>query len=976
MKKAVALIFCFLVLAYVSIAQNQDYFQQDIKYTINVELDDIEKSLKGDIEIVYKNNSTDSLDYVFFHIYPNAYKNNSTAFAKQQLQLRQKKFFFTEEKYRGFIDSLDFYTNGIKSDFIVDESNIDIGKLILSEPLLPGDEIFIYTPFYVKLPKAISRMGFTDVDDFYLTHWYPKPAVYDKNKWNAMPYLDMGEFHSEFGQYIVNITLPNEYIVAANGNLISRSELHRLEDYALKSDDKRKKIFNYPEHVGGKKTLSYIQDGLIDFAWFAGKDFIVKLGIVVLPESKRSVRVWAYYHPENQSLWEDAISYAKQSILLFSELIGEYPFDECVVVDGSRLCGGGMEYPGIVLASGYDKMSLESIITHEIAHIWFYGILANNERSEGWIDEGFASYYEMRYCNKYQNTTNLAEEFYGKDIKIGGLHRFHKEYFRELIWNFLKRKNISQPPNTESHLLSPANYYIMLYKKTPLAIQTLEKYIGQDTFDEMIKEFYDKNKFTHISSKKLRSHFEEYLGEDLSWFFDDFINKDLRHDYKIRKYGMDSVKVTNVGEAICPLFISIGDSLIRSEGFAKSKIYPHYNNNVIIDKQFYSIDLNRRNNAFYYKSIDKVKSCKLRFFNLIDIPNEKHLSFIPILGFNNSDGMLPGLLLYNSFLPGKNFEYQLVPMYGIRSRRFSGMLNVSKYFVPNSGVIRQIEIFFQVKSFSVEPIEMNHYYKIDVGANILFNTDLTSFIKSELQLRNIFSSCFLFEKLRDYQQLRYIYEDNKILNPYFYSISIERSMGYLKSWFETKYSITYNEKKRSLDFRFFAGTFLYSRDEYYGDYNFRISGQRGTQDYLYDYLFIDRSADIGNSAGYLPAHQFVRNNGAFTIYTPWGQTDKWMLSLNITTSLPMPMIRLYSNFALLANNNDYFKLGNAFYEAGVELEIFRNIASVYFPLIVSRNIWDTSNQFYTDNYLQKVRFTLYLEKINPFKYRDKVYLLY
>ena len=200
---------------------SQAYFQQEVNYKINVKLNDAKNTLKAFEEIEYINNSPDVLNEIWFHLWPNAYKDNSSSLVKQQVENGNLKLFFAEPAERGFIDSLDFKVNGIAVDFEFKE--IDYGKIKLPQPLLPNQKIFITTPFFVKIPNArFSRMGH-DKQAYYISQWYPKPAVYDRQGWHPLPYLEKGEFFSEFGSFTVAIELPQNYMVAATGELVNDS---------------------------------------------------------------------------------------------------------------------------------------------------------------------------------------------------------------------------------------------------------------------------------------------------------------------------------------------------------------------------------------------------------------------------------------------------------------------------------------------------------------------------------------------------------------------------------------------------------------------------------------------------------------------------------------------------------------------------------------------------------------------------------
>ena len=167
-----------IILTCLSFAQEKNYFQQEVNYEIDVSLDDEKHTLSAYEKIEYKNNSPDELSFIWFHIWPNAYKDDSTAYAKQAGS--GSRFAKSDSTERGYIDSLDFKVNGKKVNWSYHPEWIDVVKLNLATPLKPAETIIIETPFFVKLPDEVfSRLGHTG-KHYEITQWYPKPAVYDK----------------------------------------------------------------------------------------------------------------------------------------------------------------------------------------------------------------------------------------------------------------------------------------------------------------------------------------------------------------------------------------------------------------------------------------------------------------------------------------------------------------------------------------------------------------------------------------------------------------------------------------------------------------------------------------------------------------------------------------------------------------------------------------------------------------------------
>ena len=214
---------CGLWLAASSQQFNHARWQQQVNYSIEVSLNDKEKTLEGFESIVYLNNAPDTLPFIWFHVWPNAYKNDKTAFSDQLLENGNTKFYFSTKEQKGYINRLDFKVDGTTAKTEDHPRHIDIIKLILPRPLAPKEKITITTPFHVKLPFNFSRGGY-DGESFQVTQWYPKPAVYDQDGWHPMPYLDQGEFYSEFGEFDVRITVPKDYVVAATGELQNKEE--------------------------------------------------------------------------------------------------------------------------------------------------------------------------------------------------------------------------------------------------------------------------------------------------------------------------------------------------------------------------------------------------------------------------------------------------------------------------------------------------------------------------------------------------------------------------------------------------------------------------------------------------------------------------------------------------------------------------------------------------------------------------------
>ena len=496
------------------------YWQQQLHYTISAELNDKENSITGTETIIYKNNSPSALSFLWFHIWPNAYKNETTALF-QQLKNDSSRAKKLEEPGKGFIDKLSFTINGqvAKTAPHPNPQYIDIIKLVLDKPLAPGDSISIATPFYVVLPHYFSRSGYAE-GEFMACQWYPKPAVYDRNGWHEMPYLDMGEFYSEYATYNVKITVPSDYIVGATGVLQTKSEMEVYKKTGAENvkGRKGKPILYKPISKTATKTLQYFAEHVPDFAWFADKDFVIQYDTVQLASGK-VIDAFSYYHNKENTIWGNSIDYVKDGVRIYSEWIGEYAYPVAQAVEGpANNSSGGMEYPMITLITSPSakKEALDGVIVHEVGHNWFMSMLGSNERSHTWMDEGLNTYYQFRYeAEKYKYNS-----IFGDDIPAD-LKKLPANDFLSVIYDAID-KSLPMQSAIDTHAEKFPNsdeYGLVSYIKTALWLYMLEGAVGRDKVDAALKNYFNKWKFKHPEPADMQAAFEEAIGTDLTKFF-------------------------------------------------------------------------------------------------------------------------------------------------------------------------------------------------------------------------------------------------------------------------------------------------------------------------------------------------------------------------------------------------------------------------------------------------------------------------
>ncbi|HMU71378.1 MAG TPA: M1 family metallopeptidase, partial [Ferruginibacter sp.] len=517
MIRILTLFICFVHLSFVVCCQSA-YWQQQVNYSIDVTLNDVQHTLDGFVKMEYTNNSPDTLRFIWIHCWPNAYKNDKTAFTDQALENGSTRFYFSNNEERGYMNRLDFRVNGTAAATEDHPRHQDIVKLILPHPLPPHASAKIETPFHVKLPDVFSRGGHVG-NTYQVTQWFPKAAVYDRKGWHPMPYLDQGEFYSDFGNYQVQITVPQDYVVAATGELQNAAEKKwQMERQPPQPDPvskkqagakKPKQVVTAAPAPVKTKTLVYRQDNVHDFAWFADKMFIVKTDTLRLP-SGRVVTAAVYYYRQNETNWANSIAMIKRAVQTKSQWLGEYPFNVVTVVDGG--VGGGMEYPTItVLDDGGSEKSLDFVIDHEVGHNWFQGILASNERLHPWMDEGMNTYYDNRYSLQQYGTTNI-------DIvrsRSAFANNRLPDDLQGLLVSSITAIKKDQPIETTSENFNAFNYNIIAYSKTGQWMQLLERELGKPLFDSCMREYYRRWQFKHPYPEDFKKLIEEVSGRNL-----------------------------------------------------------------------------------------------------------------------------------------------------------------------------------------------------------------------------------------------------------------------------------------------------------------------------------------------------------------------------------------------------------------------------------------------------------------------------
>jgi hypothetical protein len=1020
MRIFLPLLLCFSLFSRISAQDTDSYFQQEVNYRITVSLDDVKDQLSGSIEIEYINNSPDALTEIYMHLWPNAYSKRTTAFAQQKLRMGSTRFYFAEDSQLGGLDSLDFRVDGKKIAWDYDAEHPDIALLKLPQPLRPGEQLTIQTPFLLNIPASFSRLGHIG-DSYQFTQWYPKPAVYDKDGWHPMPYLDMGEFYSEFGAFEVEITLPANYVVAATGTLHSRSERAFLEERIRITDDLIEKGFSRnrddPPSDQEMKTLRYTADKVHDFAWFADKRFHVQKSMIKLG-SGREIDTWAFFTNYEANLWKKATKYLDRSVKFYSRYVGEYPWPHATAVQSALSAGGGMEYPMItVIGSAGEDQSLDEVITHEVGHNWFYGILAFNERDYPWMDEGINSYYEYRYMEQNYGTyeLNFLPEFLlaGSDMSL-----YESAYLLQA------RRRLDQTPQQNSNNFTGINYFLGAYAKPAASLRLLERYVGTQRFDQVMRAFFQKWQFRHPAPEDFRSFWESNTTKDLSWFFDGLVGSHEKIDYRIQKVKKEEsglkVTIKNKGKVAAPFRLEglnkKGETIDKEwvDGFTGQEeiTFPTGKyHRLSIDPENMLWDLYREDNSIKMKGLfPHYKPPRFKLLGGLDNQRRADVFWSPLAAWNNYDKIMLGAAFYNRLMIAKDLEWGILPLYSFASGKLAGTGEIKYNLYPGKGILHRMTIGMGARAFDYSRIEYQSpeqgeffagYQRFSPYLELELKKKAISRIFQKIRLGGTFISQqepaftiegeFMEGEKENYQiwRLDYQLEKRSALNPARIDFRLEQQsfsrfgtdISYVKLGLDARQSITYMRKK-NIDLRLFAGLFVADliNSESPLPQSLALSPQ-AYNDYAYDDYFFGRSEQSG-----IWARQISLREGGFknAFGSPYqaqlGLSNDYLFSLNISADLP---IRKWPGILPL---KPYFDL--AVYEpaslgetegflwsGGLMLEYFNGAFGIYLPLINSSDIEDTYKQMEADiggNFLSRISFSLDLNRLHPWRLIDRI----
>lgn len=992
----------FLILALMVWSQvlfsQKPYFQQEVNYEIDVALDDADHILRGFETMTYINHSPDTLRSIYIHLWPNAYKNDRTAFTAQQVENRNTNFYFSKADDKGFIDSLNFQVDHEPVNTSMFNEQEDILVLELHTPLAPGKQVSISTPFRVVIPYCFSRLGHVG-QSYQVTQWYPKPAVYDRQGWHPMPYLDQGEFYSEYGRYEVHITVPAAYVIAATGELQEASEKAFIESKTNGKDSASLQV----NSNNGTKTISFVQDRIHDFAWFADKSFHIEKTSCTLG-SGRIVDCYAYFHPGSEKVYKGSSEVIAHTIRYLSEHVGEYPYRSASVVDGSLLAGEGMEYPMIaVMGNMRSKMMLRTVIIHEVGHNWFYGLLGSNERDHPWMDESVNSHYENMVSHAQESDSLYHDK--RDEMVAKAMERLNTGFLYQVVAS----RKLDQAVSLPSTAFTEQNYGGMIYQKGACVLNYLYAYLGDTLFDRCMKRYFRDWSFKHPAPDDFRDAFQRESGKNLDWFFDDLMQQTRPIDFYIKKIRKREEGTTVIisgrhgFKGPAPVSVMHHDTIIATQWID----YPYLDGarfrnektpglSYRIDAENDIPEIRIDNNRYKPHALFHTFTPGIRLISSMGVTPRQDLFLLPLTGYNAYDRWMVGIGIHNMKVPNHRFQFAALPLYSVKAKALNGSLLMNYRFYPN-GARQEVNLTLQGRSYHHNESHLNspsslylRHVKLMPGVSIAFRKrDLRSPVTDLLNARYylVANQTFGYEQnptdssyrpfiegytTQSSASLDFLHKNQRTFNPYSYHALINGGKDFLKISLEGNARIDYHLKGKAFYVRAFAGKFFaIGKNQRIFDLQpkYLNATYGAANDFQYNEVYLARN----EQQGFLSQQISMKEGGlkvrTFLLTNPIGRNDNWLGSLNFRSDIPLKLpvrLMLFADVVTYANAKQVNRYGNkAIYDGGLELHLFKDMLVFYAPLIMSRELNDYVKGSYPKNrLLNKISFSLNIDMVN------------
>ena len=940
------------------IGQNNYYYKLALNPTSG--------TITGSAKLQLYNSSKDPLDTIYLH-YPSAALSVNDSGNNKGVSFFRKQYSEFQKVDLHFADPSEY--GGIKVEELLVENgryhgcnDCEFSSILLNNPLIPGDSIEISMRFMINLPQEDWLGSYYDKNEVRIIDWLPQFPKLDSNGFLKYPLTWQRDVYPSYDEYDIDLTLPENYLVATNATLTTKDELERISWL-------QEHTFSRLPESSSSKTIHFRHTGtnlqfIISNSFYVfpiangGTLFIDKADpFVVSITDTINGRIEKFMRAE----FGETLASDFNLVLLRSKKV-EYQSDRLL----------SLKYPGNAFE-----------FARELAQARFEAHYRYRRTPDGfqnaWISRGIPQFYKHQFIEE-----QYPDEFWSplQDIFTGAfwqpllhsfggwlfsLDNFDYAYQNQYLYLFLARQGLDQPIATPADSLTRLNYKAMEQAKTYLAMNHLKEYSGTRNFKRAMHDFTFGKRGLKSSPKDLKSSFEYYVTRDVNWFFDDWIHSSEINDYALRNYDYCSTvataKVKNKGRISIPYSITgykDGDEVLTEwfEGHDGSKVQQLYHEDydrLTINAHNQSAELNQKDNSYNDRLLfPRLKPVKFQFYQSMEDPNNTQVFWLPSLSYNAYDRLLLGMSFYNLGLVARKWEWYLNPSYSFGQDQLTGAAGLEYNYLPKtSDIFHRISGAVYGRYYHYD--EGLAYFRISPVVKLRFRKPFPrSTILQQLRLRSVHMQRELgpeFEGVANeisnasytVFNVTHRFEQTRILDPYtlitdlmigdqFSRISVDADFRWMLP------------NKQWLIWRSFGGVFFANEFADFGiNQNYYSLGLSGTQDFMFDYPFIGRSDVSG-----IWSQQFFVTDGGFKSETNT-YSDIWML----TTGVNVPIWSVFGVFGDLGLVDGFDQI---YYDYGIRISLLPDFLEVYFPIANNENVFVNQS-----NYPSNIRYVLNLD---------------
>ena len=920
----------FYIFALIAFQVSWGLAQQEI--SIDATLKPQTRSLDIVQEVIFTNTSNDSLTEIYFNDWANSFSAKTTPLAERFGENFNRAFQFEKDSNRGRTQIYSVSNSRSLSLEWERGDELDILVVKLDSVLLPGQQYKLKFQYNSRQPDAsLTRYGVTRQGDYKLKYWYLTPAVY-QDGWQAYSNKNSEDLYQHPTDYRITFNSPRGYFLVSDLDVVSEFESQDMRITALQGDN-RMSANLYLERV---PTFSSVVTDKFEL-------------VTNMDDRKVTGPIKAL---------------AIDRILFFmADRLGEYPFDKMVISQADYKTSpvyGLNQLPNFIspFPAGFEY-EIEMLKT--VSRRYIENTLPIHPRKDHWLIGAIQIHLMMEYVDQFYPDMKVIGNV-SDWVVIRWTHLSELEFNDQypLLYLNMARNNLHQSLVTPKDSLVKFNKNIASDYYAGDGLQYLADYLGKETIDKTVKDFYQQNQFQSVGPDDFQELLESNTELPVNWFFEDYVGKKTTIDFKIKKVKKrgDSleVRIANLKDNTMPISLY---GINRDSVLFKKWIDPIRDTatvmvpregvrRLVVNYEGIIPEFNQRNN---YRRVTSTlnRPVQVRLFQDVEDPRYGQVFVMPVFGYNIYDGLTIGPKLYNKTLLRKGFHYKLEPQYALKSNMLVGSASLQYTDFRNEDNLFAMRygISGSLFSYNVDLL----YRRLSPYMTFAFRPkDLRSNEKQFINLRSVTVARDLDPNVVEVDEpnysvfnFQYVFSNPNLINYFRGVFDYQLSDRFSKLSTEIEYRKLFLNN-RQINLRFFAGVFLFNDTRGQDDF-FSFALDRPT-DYLFDYNYYGRSEDSG-----LFSQQLIIAEGGFKSQLEPAFADSWIATVNASANI-WKWIFLYGDAGLVHNKGQGTQ---AVFDTGVRLNLVEDYFELYFPLYSSLG-WEPG----LGNYDKRIRFIVTL----------------